>query len=147
AADEVLRVVGPVAVGADPDLEERRLTLDDRAVRGRREGLDAGTGPDEREPESQLDLASPACAFTVYEPLPGGRNLCLGEPDTDETAYVLGGGGCDLVREPDPLDLLTGLARARVVEDRRRIDRAGEGIEPAFREGRRLADHAVGCLR
>ena len=32
AEHEVLRVVGPVPVGADPDLEEDRLALDDRQV-------------------------------------------------------------------------------------------------------------------
>src|SRR6476661_4305862 len=32
ARAEVLRVVGPVAVGTDPDLEQRRLIRDDRAV-------------------------------------------------------------------------------------------------------------------
>src|SRR3972149_5024414 len=45
---EVLRVVAPVAVGADPDLEERRLVLLDRPVRGGRGGADAGARPDER---------------------------------------------------------------------------------------------------
>src|SRR2546425_81778 len=34
---EVLRVVGPVAVGAYPDLEQRRLALDDRVGGRRRE--------------------------------------------------------------------------------------------------------------
>ena len=38
--DEVLRVVAPVAVGADPDLEQRRLALDDGPRRRRGERLD-----------------------------------------------------------------------------------------------------------
>ena len=41
AGAEVLRVVAPVAVGADPDLEQRRLVLGDRAVARRGERLDA----------------------------------------------------------------------------------------------------------
>ena len=32
AGTEVLRVVAPVAVGADPDLEQRRLVLRDRTI-------------------------------------------------------------------------------------------------------------------
>src|SRR5262245_38179570 len=35
AHDEVLRVVAPVAVGTDPDLEQRRLSVDDRSAGGR----------------------------------------------------------------------------------------------------------------
>ena len=56
AGAEVLRVVAPVAVGADPDLEERRLTLQHRARRRRRERLDPGARPDEREAEREVDL-------------------------------------------------------------------------------------------
>ena len=53
-------MVAPVAVGADPDLEERRLALDD-GPRGRRgERLDPRPRPDEREPECELDLPFPA---------------------------------------------------------------------------------------
>src|SRR5262249_41074162 len=115
AADDVLRVIGPVAVGADPDLEQRRLTLDDRAVRRRRERLYACAGPDQCEPECELDPAPPARPLTVDEALPGGRDLRLCEPDADPAAHVLGGGGRDLVREPDALDLLSGLECARLV--------------------------------
>ena len=50
-------MVAPVAVGADPDLEQRRLVLLDRQVAGRRERLDPGPRPDEREAERELDLA------------------------------------------------------------------------------------------
>jgi hypothetical protein len=38
---DVLRVVGPVPVRADPDLEEDGLAFDDGQVTGRGEGLDA----------------------------------------------------------------------------------------------------------
>ena len=38
------------------------------------------------------------------------------------------------------------LSGARPDEERRRVDGAGERVEPGLREGRRLADHAVGGL-
>ena len=56
--DEVLRVIAPVAVDADPDLEERRLAFDDGPCGRRREGLDPRARPDEREAERELDLPS-----------------------------------------------------------------------------------------
>ena len=72
AADEVLRVVGPVAVGADPDLEQRRLALDDRPVGGRRERLDPRARPDSEKPSASSTLPLPAGALAVDEALPGG---------------------------------------------------------------------------
>ena len=53
AGAEELRVVGPVAVGADPDLEQRRLVGCDRPVARRGERLDPGPRPDEREAEAR----------------------------------------------------------------------------------------------
>ncbi|MGH3112631.1 MAG: hypothetical protein ACRDOP_04100, partial [Gaiellaceae bacterium] len=54
ARTDVLRVVAPVAVDADPDLEEGGLVLLHRTVAGRREGADAGTRPNEREAAREL---------------------------------------------------------------------------------------------
>src|SRR5262245_64097509 len=50
---EQLRVVGPVPVGADPDLEQHGLAFDDRQVARRRERLDAAARPDQREAERE----------------------------------------------------------------------------------------------
>ena len=144
---EVLRVVGPVAVGADPDLEQRRLVLDDRVGGGRRERLDARARPDERERQRELDLPVPARALAVDEALPLGCRLGAGHAGSQDALHVLHRRGGDLVREPHPLDLLLGLDRARLVQERRRVGRVGECVEPGLREGGRLADHAVGRLR
>src|SRR5262249_26691865 len=55
ADDEVLRVVAPVAVRADPDLEECWLAFD-HGARGRRcERPDSRPRPQEREAESEVD--------------------------------------------------------------------------------------------
>ena len=67
---DVLRVVAPVAVGADPDLEQRRLVLEHRSVAGRGEGADPRARPDEREAERELDLSVPAGPLAVDEALP-----------------------------------------------------------------------------
>jgi hypothetical protein len=56
ARADVLRVVAPVAVGADPDLEQGRLVLLNRPVARGRERADSGTRPDEREPQSEVDV-------------------------------------------------------------------------------------------
>src|SRR5213075_1699356 len=56
--DDVLRVVAPVAVRADPDLEQGWLMLGDRAVAGGRERADAGARPDERERELEIDIGA-----------------------------------------------------------------------------------------
>src|SRR5213079_1259971 len=70
ARTDVLRVVAPVAVRTYPDLEERRLALDDWAIAGGGERLDPGARPDERERERQVDEALPAGPLAVHEPLP-----------------------------------------------------------------------------
>ena len=68
-------------------------------------------------------------------------------PGAEQRAHVLHRRGADLVREPDPLDLLLRLERARDREHGRRVVPVREGVEPAGGEGRRLADHPVGGLR
>src|SRR5262249_20866846 len=86
---EQLRVVGPVPVGADPDLEQHRLALDDRPVARRGERLDAAPRPDQREAERELDLALPARALTVDEALPERSDLALGHADLQLAPGVL----------------------------------------------------------
>ena len=147
AEDEVLRVVGPVAVGADPDLEQDGLALHHGQVAGGRERLDPAPGPDERERERELDLALVSGALAVHEALPQRGRLGLPHPRPEPLAYVIHRRGSDLVREPQPLDLLPGLVRTRADEERRRVARLGKRVEPGGRERRRLADHAVGRLR
>src|SRR5262245_32442222 len=82
AGAEVLRVVAPVAVGADPDLEQRRLVLLHRPVAGRREGPDAFARPHEREAQREIDLALPAGALAVDEAVPQRSGLALLHPGT-----------------------------------------------------------------
>ncbi len=67
-------------------------------------------------------------------------------PRLDDQLAVLHGGGGDLVREPHALDLLLGLDRAGLGEERRRVLRFAERVEPVAGEGRGLADHAIGSL-
>ena len=140
-------MVGPVAVGADPDLEERRLALDDRQVRRRRERPDPAARPDEREPEREVDLPAPARPLAVDEAEPLGGDLRLGHPRPDHAAGMVHRRRGNLVRQSHALDLLRGLARARLDERRGRVDGARERVEPCLRVRRRLADHPVGGLR
>src|SRR3954452_21213868 len=77
---DVLRVVAPVAVRADPDLEQRRFVLLHRTVPCGREGPDTGARPDERKTEGELDLPLPPRSFAVHEPLPERRSLALLHP-------------------------------------------------------------------
>src|SRR3954452_21601122 len=74
---DVFRVVAPVAVRADPDLEQRRFVLLHRTVPCGRERPDAGAGPHERKPEGELDLALPPRTLAVHEPLPERGRLAL----------------------------------------------------------------------
>src|SRR6187402_1426312 len=112
ADDDVLRVVRPVAVGADPDLEQRRLALDDGKVRRGGEGLDPLAGPDEREAERELDLSRPARALAVNEAEPLGGDLRLGLAGADHADDMVHRRGGDLVRESYALDLLLRLRRS-----------------------------------
>ena len=146
AGDEVLRVVAPVAVGADPDLEQGRLSLHHRPVRGGRERPDPLARPDEREAEREVDFPGPARALAVDEAEPLGGSLRLGHPGPEDSLHVLHRRRRDLVREPHPLDLLRRLDRACLREQRRRVLRMREGVEPGLREGRRLAHHPVARL-
>ena len=148
ARNQVLRVVAPVAVGTDPDLEERRLVLLDRTAAGGGEGADSRAGPDEREAVRELDLPSvEAGAVVVHPAVPEGADLALAHPRPDQALDVLHRAGSDLVREPHPLDLLLRLDRAGGCEQRRRVGGVGKGVEPGLRERRRLADHPVRSLR
>ena len=133
ADDEVLRVVGPVAVGADPDLEQDRLALDDRQVARRGERLDPAPGPDQRERERELDLAVVARALAVHEALPERGHLRLPHPGPEQLADVIHRRRRELVREPHALELLLGLDRARAGKERRRVGRLRERVEPAPR--------------
>jgi hypothetical protein len=147
ADDEVLRVVGPVAVGADPDLEQDGLALDGGQVSRRGEGLDAAAGPDEREGKRELDPAVVARTLAVDEALPERGDLGLPHPGPEQLADVVHRRRCELVRQPQPLELLLGLERPRADEKRGRVGRLRERVEPRGGERRRLADHPVGGLR
>ena len=137
-------MVGPVAVRAYPDLEQRRLALDDRedevAVKVLIDGPDQtsengearSTLPRQPVPSPWTNACQIAAAWALVMP---GRIA----------AHVLHRRRGDLVREPHPLDLLRRLdARARTSTASRRA--SGERVEPAPGERRRLADHAVGGL-
>src|SRR5712691_4580315 len=94
---EVLRVVAPVAVRTDPDLEQRRLVLLDRPGARGGERADARSGPHERVAEREFDLALPPRPFPVYEAFPERRRLALLHPGTQLARGVFHRGGCDRV--------------------------------------------------
>src|SRR4051794_10583416 len=127
-----LRVVGPVAVGADPDLEQHGLAFDDRQAARCGEGLDPFARPDERVAECELDLPVPAGALPVHEALPDRGRLALAHSEPQLAANVLHRGRADLVREPYALDFLLGLDRARSVQHRHRVRGLRPGVEPAL---------------
>ena len=139
-------MIGPVAVGAHPDLEQHRLVDRHRQVARRGERLDAAPGPDEREGQRQLDVG-PRRPLAVHEPLPDRRRLRLLHARPQLGADQLHRVGGDLVRDPHARDFLLGLDRAGAREQRRRVHRIRERVEPGLRERRRLADHPVGRLR
>src|SRR5260370_16729718 len=56
AGTKILRQIGPVAIGAHPDLHERGLVLDHGPVTCGGERGDAGAGPDQRERTRHLPL-------------------------------------------------------------------------------------------
>src|SRR3970282_2628911 len=80
ADDEVLRVIAPVAVRADPDLEQRGLAIDDGPRGRRRKGLDSGPGPDEREAEREVDLPLPTRPPSLHDAFTLGGDLRLAHP-------------------------------------------------------------------
>ena len=61
----ILREIGPIAVGANPYFDERRLVLDYWAVACGRERGDSLAGPDEREGARHFDFAFVADADGV----------------------------------------------------------------------------------
>ena len=143
ARADVLRVVAPVAVGAHPDLEQRWLVVLHGAVACRGEGPDPRPGPDEREPECQLNLSLPAGPFAVDESQPEGGRLALLHPGLELGGDMFHRRSGDLVGESHAFDLLLGLHSASAREEGRSVDCVRECVEPPARERRRLADHAV----
>src|SRR5206468_4243724 len=144
---QVLRMVAPVAVGADPDLEQRRLVLGDRAIARCGERLDAGARPDERVAARVLDSPLETGAYRVYGTLPRRSGLCLGHPGMQPFPNAFGRERGKLVCEPHALDLLPGLDCAGLGEGRAPVDAVRESLEERGRGCRRLAEHAVGRLR
>ena len=139
-------MVAPVAVGADPDLEQRRLVSctgrSPVAVNVRIPGPDQTS-----EKPRALDLALPARAAAVDEPFHSAADLALlhARPAAARACSMASAG--DLVGEAHPLELLLRLEHARLGEERRRVDGGGNASNQLRRERRRLADHAVGGLR
>ena len=89
----------------------------------------------------------PAGSLAVHEAEPLRCRLRLGHPRPEHALHVLHRRRGDLVREPHALDLLRRLDHPRLVQQRRRVLRVRERVEPRLRERRRLADHAIGRLR
>ena len=87
-----------------------------------------------------------AGAVIVHPVVPHRADLALAHPGPEAGLDVLHRAGGDRVREPHSLDLLLGLDRPRGCEQRRRVRRLGEGVEPGLGVRRRLADHAVSGL-
>ncbi len=85
--------------------------------------------------------------MTVHPALPHRGGFALGHPRVQVRRRVLERPRRDLVREPHALDLLLGLDRAGAAQQRRRVGRVREGVEPGLRERRRLADHPIRRLR
>ena len=103
AHHEILGVVGPVTVGADPDLEQDGLALDHGQVAGGGEGLDPAARPDERERKRELDLAVVARPLAVHEALPERGDLRLPHPRAEQLADVVHRRCRELVRQPQAL--------------------------------------------
>ena len=140
-------MVAPVAVGADPDLEQRRLALDDRPIVVAVNVLIPGPDQTSEKPSASSTLPAQPVPSPWTKPCHSAATCASLMPGRIMPLHVLHRGGRDLVREPHPLDLLRGLDGAASREERRRVDRVRERVEPRLREGRRLADHAVGSLR
>ena len=98
------------------------------------------------KPRARPDTAFPAGPLAVHEPLPESCGLALLHPRPELLRDVLHRRRCDLVRQPHALDLLRRLERPCAREERRGVDRRGEGVEPGLRESGRLAHHPVGGL-
>src|SRR5437588_8112475 len=73
----VLRVIAPVAIGADPDLEQRGFVLLHGSVARCSERADAGARPDKRVAEREVDFFVPARSLPVDETFPGSAGLAL----------------------------------------------------------------------
>src|SRR5262249_56135673 len=106
---DVLRVVAPVAVRADPDLEQRRLVLLYGPMARSGERPDPRPRPHEREAERELDLALPAGAFAVDEALPERGRLALLHSRLELARDMLHRRSRDFVRDAHPPQLLSAL--------------------------------------
>ena len=116
-------------------------------ARGCGERLDPRARPDEREAEREVDCARPARPLTVHEPEPfGGRpapRSCRGGslrargPSRPRRSRSRAASA----RSPARV-----FPRARLDQQRRRVDGARKRVEPGLRVRRRLPDHAIGRL-
>src|SRR6516162_3581363 len=71
----VFREIGPIAVGADPNLHQCRFILDHRTIAGSRESRDALPGPDQRERPRHRDFSLVADAHRLTVAFDHGRHL------------------------------------------------------------------------
>src|SRR6185369_1477851 len=96
ARADVLGVVAPVTVGADPDLEQGRLVLLHRPIARGREGADLWARPHERETQCEVNV-TPRRPFAVHVAEPERGRLALRHPGPKIRLYVLHRGRGDLV--------------------------------------------------
>src|SRR5207247_1399871 len=113
----------------------------------RGERLEPGARPDERIAAGMLDLPLVAGALRLHGTFPESCDVGLAHARPDLVAHVLERQRGQLVRESHALDLLVGLDRPRLDEQRRGVDAVRERVEPSGRVRRRLADHPVRGLR
>src|SRR6266849_10804218 len=151
AGAEILGQVGPIAVGADPNLHERRLVFHNRAMARCRERGDALAGPDQCEGAGHFDFSFVADAHGVDVTLDHRRDFALFHSRTNLAARVFHSDGSQLVCQTHALDFLIGLDHAHFGKQWRRVHdllaRASKGIEVTLGIDRGLANHAVTNLR
>src|SRR5215469_9561495 len=77
ARTNIFRKVGPIAVGADPNLHQRRLVCDHRTVAGCRECRDALPRPNQRERPRHVDFSLIPDAHRVDVAFDHGRHFAF----------------------------------------------------------------------
>src|SRR5215472_4408355 len=147
----IFREVGPIAVGADPNLDQRWLVLDHRPMAGGRKGCDALPRPNQRERPGHLDFSLVTDAQRVDVAFDHGRDFAFLHSWLDILPRVLHADGCQFIGKTHALNFLRGLDHAYFGQQRRGVDDFAAArtkrIVITLPVNCRLAHHAIANLR
>src|SRR5258708_32550020 len=151
AGAEILRKVGPIAVGTNPDFDERRLIFRHGTIAGGCKRRNTLPRPYQGERAGHFHSALVADADGMDVAFDHGCDFAFLHSRADVVARIFHSDSSKLIDEAHARDFLAGLDHANVRQQRRGIydlfASATQRVKITLRIDGRLANHTVANLR